>query len=57
MPIRLALVNDYEVVVRGLAEMLRSYADEFDIVELDADMPVMQPVGHRPLRHLRPGAG
>ena len=44
MPIRFAIVNDYEVVVRGLAEMLRSYADEFDIVELDADMPVMQPV-------------
>ena len=44
MPIRLALVNDYEVVVRGLAEMLRSYSDEFDIVELDADMPVEQPV-------------
>ena len=44
MPIRLALVNDYEVVVRGLAEMLRSYSDAFDIVELDADMPVQQPV-------------
>ena len=44
MPIRLAIVNDYEVVIRGLAEMLRSYADEFDIVELNADMPVMQPV-------------
>jgi NarL family two-component system response regulator LiaR len=44
MPIRLALVNDYEVVVRGLAEMLRSYAGEFDIVELDADMPVQEPV-------------
>lgn len=44
MSIRLALVNDYEVVVRGLAEMLRSYTDAFDIVELDADMPVQQPV-------------
>jgi DNA-binding NarL/FixJ family response regulator len=44
MPIRLALVNDYEVVVRGLAEMLRSYTDAFDIVELDADMPVQQRV-------------
>ena len=44
MPIRLALVNDYEVVVRGLAEMLRSYTDAFDIVELDADMPVQQVV-------------
>ena len=44
MPIRLALVNDYEVVVRGLAEMLRSYTDAFNIVELDADMPVQQVV-------------
>jgi DNA-binding NarL/FixJ family response regulator len=44
MAIRLALVNDYEVVVRGLAEMLRSYSDAFDVVELDADMPVQQPV-------------
>jgi len=44
MPIRLALVNDYEVVVRGLAEKLRSYTDAFDIVELDADMPVQQVV-------------
>jgi len=44
MPIRLALVNDYEVVVRGLAEMLRSYSADFEIVELDADMPVQQPV-------------
>jgi DNA-binding NarL/FixJ family response regulator len=34
--IRIALVNDYEVVVRGLASMLRSYRDTFDVVELDA---------------------
>lgn len=40
MPIRLAIVNDYEVVVRGLATMLRSYTDEFEIVELTADLPV-----------------
>lgn len=40
MPIRLALVDDYEVVVRGLADMLRSYTDEVDIVELNADAPV-----------------
>jgi NarL family two-component system response regulator LiaR len=34
--IRLAIVNDYEVVVRGLAAMLRSYADRVEVVELDA---------------------
>lgn len=33
--IRLALVNDYEVVVRGLEAMLRSYRDAVEIVELD----------------------
>ncbi|RYP83902.1 response regulator transcription factor [Nocardioides guangzhouensis] len=44
MAIRLALVNDYEVVVRGLADMLRSYTDAFDVVELDAALPVQQPV-------------
>jgi DNA-binding NarL/FixJ family response regulator len=34
--IRLAIVNDYEVVVRGLASMLRSYSDRIEVVELDA---------------------
>jgi len=42
--IRVALVNDYEVVVRGLASMLRSYQDIIEIVELDANAPVVQPV-------------
>jgi NarL family two-component system response regulator LiaR len=44
MPIRLALVNDYEVVVRGLRSMLRHYQDDFDIVELDANAEVGDPV-------------
>jgi two-component system, NarL family, response regulator LiaR len=35
--IRLALVNDYEVVVHGLASMLRSYSDRIEIVEVDAN--------------------
>lgn len=34
--IRIALVNDYDVVVHGLAAMLRNYRDIFEIVELDA---------------------
>lgn len=41
--VRLALVNDYEVVVRGLAEMLREY-DDLEIVELDSNTPVASPV-------------
>jgi two-component system, NarL family, response regulator LiaR len=35
--IRLAIVNDYEVVVHGLASMLRSYSDRIEIVEVDAN--------------------
>jgi len=34
--IRAALVNDYEVVVKGLAAMLRAYRSSVEIVELDA---------------------
>jgi hypothetical protein len=34
---RVALVDDYEVVVRGVAAMLRSYGDRVEIVELDLD--------------------
>ena len=44
MPIRLAIVNDYEVVVRGLADMLAAYTDELEIVELDSQVPVSVPV-------------
>lgn len=34
--IRVALVNDYEVVIAGLAAALRPYADRIEIVEVDA---------------------
>ncbi len=37
MTIRLAIVNDYEVVVHGLASMLRSYDDRVEVVEVDAN--------------------
>lgn len=32
-PIRVALVNDYEIIVEGLREMLRPFADRIEIVE------------------------
>lgn len=35
--IRLAIVNDYEVVVHGLAAMLRSYSERVEVVEVDAN--------------------
>ena len=37
MTIRLAIVNDYEVVVHGLASMLRSYSERVEIVEVDVN--------------------
>jgi DNA-binding NarL/FixJ family response regulator len=42
--IRVALVNDYEVVVKGLDAMLRTYRDTVDVVELDAGTDVDQHV-------------
>lgn len=35
--IRVAVVNDYQVVVEGVAAMLRSYSDLVEVVELDAN--------------------
>ncbi len=36
-PIRVALVNDYEIVLRGLASMLNEFPDWVEIVELDSN--------------------
>jgi two-component system, NarL family, response regulator LiaR len=44
MTIRLAIINDYEVVVRGLADMLRSSTDQIEVVELDVQVPVAERV-------------
>ncbi len=44
MTIRLAIVDDYEVVVRGLADMLHSATDAIEVVELDAQLPVSKKV-------------
>src|SRR6187397_1327315 len=38
--IGLAIVDDYEVVVAGVARMFDSYADRVAVVELDANQPV-----------------
>ncbi|QGN32657.1 response regulator transcription factor [Microlunatus sp. Gsoil 973] len=40
MVIRVALVNDYEVVVHGLDTMLRNYQNAVQVVELDAGSTV-----------------
>lgn len=39
-----AIANDYEVVVRGLASMLADYASRVRVVECDVRVPVAQPV-------------
>lgn len=43
-PIRVAVINDYELVVRGLAAMLAPHSERVTVVELDSDLPPGQPV-------------
>lgn len=42
--VKVALINDYEVVVHGLEAMLRSYRDRIEVVELDTNHGVATPV-------------
>lgn len=42
-PLRVALANDYEIVVRGLARMLADQ-DDIEVIELDMRLPPSQPV-------------
>ena len=44
MSIRVALVNDAEIVVRGLDAMLRSYRDRIEVIQLAAGRPISAPV-------------
>jgi two-component system, NarL family, response regulator LiaR len=44
VPITVALVNDYDVVLAGLARMLDHYRDRAVIVEIDANEPVEEVV-------------
>lgn len=43
-PVRIAIVNDYEIVVAGVAAMLEPYSDRVDVVELDANHQVTSDV-------------
>jgi len=43
-PITVALVDDYDVVVQGVANMLEPYSDRVVITELDSSMPVVETV-------------
>jgi DNA-binding NarL/FixJ family response regulator len=39
-PVRVAIVNDYELVVVGVAALLEPFRDRIQVVELDSGLPV-----------------
>ena len=43
-PVRVAVLNDYELVVAGVASMLRPFADRVAVVELEVRSPVTKDV-------------
>jgi two-component system, NarL family, response regulator LiaR len=43
-PVRVAVVNDYELVVVGVAALLQPFTDRVSVVELDSGLPVMSDV-------------
>jgi two-component system, NarL family, response regulator LiaR len=43
-PIRVAIVNDYEIVVAGVAAMLAPHHERVHVVELDSGLPVVNDV-------------
>lgn len=42
--LRVAVMNDYEVVVAGVHQMLQPFDDRIEVVELDANVPVLSDV-------------
>jgi two-component system, NarL family, response regulator LiaR len=42
-PLRIAILNDYEIVVRGLARMFEPFADRVRVVEITANKPALEP--------------
>ena len=43
-PVRIAIVNDYDVVVQGLARMFEAMKDRVDVVEVSTNRPGVEPV-------------
>jgi two-component system, NarL family, response regulator LiaR len=43
-PVRVAIVNDYELVVVGVAALLEPFQDRVQVVELDSNLPVVEDV-------------
>ncbi|MEX1909580.1 response regulator transcription factor [Janibacter sp. Y6] len=56
-PIRVALIDDCEVVARGVAAMLADYPGRVDLVEADHRLVVAQPVDIALWDAFAPGAG
>ena len=44
VPVRIAIVNDYEIVVAGTAAVLAPYPHRVRVVELDSQLPVISDV-------------
>ncbi len=44
VPIRVAIVNDYEIVVAGVATVLKRFSDRVEVVEINADTAVLSEV-------------
>jgi len=42
--VRIAINDDYELVVAGVAALLSPYADRVDVVELDSNEPTISAV-------------
>ena len=42
--VRVAIVNDYELVVVGVAALLEPFRDRVEVIELDAGVPVLRDV-------------
>jgi NarL family two-component system response regulator LiaR len=43
-PVRVAIVNDYEIVIAGIAALLAPFADRIEVIERDGQMPVVSDV-------------
>ena len=43
-PLRIAIVNDYEIVIAGVAAMLAPFSERVSVVELDSQLPVISDV-------------
>jgi two-component system, NarL family, response regulator LiaR len=43
-PVRVAIVNDYELVVVGVAALLQPFGDRVEVIELDSNLPVLRDV-------------